>query len=995
MWQIFLSLALIIKVLLFFNILQNKTTLIMKKLYLLFILFTTIANAQEPFITTWEVENSDLTINAPIFGTDNNYTVDFGDGTILSNQTESVSHTYASPGIYTISFSGDFNRIEFVTDFYNILTVEQWGDVQWSSMKRAFMNCGFLNINATDTPDLSQVTDMSEMFRGCSSLNQSLNNWDVSNVTDMHMLFYNADEFNQPLNNWDVSNVTNMYGMFMGCSDFNQSLNNWDVSNVTDMHMLFFNANIFNQLLNNWNVSNVTDMSEMFRYTTAFNQNLNDWDVSNVTNMSSMFYAATAFDQPLNNWNVSNVTNMESMFAITPVFNQTLDNWDVSNVTDMSKMFFSAYTFNQPLNNWDVSNVTNMENMFFEAFAFNQPLNSWDMSNVINTGGMFFEATSFNQPLNNWDVSNVTIMASMFYMAESFNESITNWNVSNVTNMGSMLAKAASFNQPLNDWNVNNVTNMSSMFKEASNFNQDISAWNFNPEVIFSQFLYLSNLDVDNYDKLLLRFAQLELQDKLISVYPLKYCDYGVQEYLVNNLGWTILGDSLGEECIGNNISGNVIYDENTNGCDTEDPGIGNFLVTADNGEFTYSTISSNGAYDLSVMEGTYTVELLNVPDYYTVTPPSSNVDFTGFGNEEELNFCLTANETISDLNITLLSIDEARPGFESNYQLVVQNIGTQTITNVSANLIYNETIQSFMDSSQAPATTTANQLTFDLATLLPFESKVIDITMETFTPPTINGGETINFITSVTPDTGDYTPNDNTYNLEQLVVNSYDPNDKRVMQGEEIYIEDTGEYLDYVIRFQNTGTASAITVRIEDLLHPNLDWTTFTPVTASHDYRIEITDGNQVEFIFDNINLPHEAADEAGSNGFVAYKIKPAEDIQIGDMITGTASIFFDYNLPIITNSADTEVIEFLGVNNYELNTVSVYPNPTKGTVHFNALNNTSIEGIKIYNLQGSEIMAFEGYQESIDVQNLSTGIYLLNIQTDKGISRHRLIKE
>src|SRR5690606_34950139 len=122
-------------------------------------------------------------------------------------------------------------------------------------------------------------------------------------------------------------------------------------------------------------------------------------------------------------------------------------------------------------------------------------------------------------------------------------------------------------------------------------------------------------------------------------------------------------------------------------------------------------------------------------------------------GNGEELNFCLTANEAINDLNITLLLIDEVRPGFESHYQLVAENIGTQTINGIIASLIFDETKQSFVLASQTPSSISQNQLIFDLGTMLPFERKLIYVTMETFTPPTVNGGETISFVASITPD--------------------------------------------------------------------------------------------------------------------------------------------------------------------------------------------------------------------------------------------------
>ena len=63
--------------------------------------------------------------------------------------------------------------------------------------------------------------------------------WNVSNVTDMSSMFRSAESFNQPLNNWNVSNVTNMGGMFMLTLSFNQPLNNWNVSNLEFMHFMF------------------------------------------------------------------------------------------------------------------------------------------------------------------------------------------------------------------------------------------------------------------------------------------------------------------------------------------------------------------------------------------------------------------------------------------------------------------------------------------------------------------------------------------------------------------------------------------------------------------------------------------------------------------------------------------------------------------------------------------------------------------------------------
>jgi hypothetical protein len=230
----------------------------------------------------------------------------------------------------------------------------------------------------------------------------------------------------------------------------------------------------------------------------------------------------------------------------------------------------------------------------------------------------------------------------------------------------------------------------------------------------------------------------------------------------------------------------------------------------------------------------------------------------------------------------------------------------------------------------------------------------------------------------------------------DQTVVNSYDPNDKQVLQGEEIEIDEAEEYLNYLIRFQNTGTASAINVRILDTLHPKLDYSTLRPVNASHNYRIEVNNENEVEFIFDGINLPDENTNEPASHGFVAYKIKPKSDVAVGDFITGDANIYFDFNAPIITNMVSTEIIDDLNSRSYELeNGISIYPNPTQNILHIDVKNNQKIEKLKIYNLSGVELLNVKENKQKLNLESLSAGVYFIQIQTNLGTVNKRFIKK
>ena len=125
--------------------------------------------------------------------------------------------------------------------------------------------------------------------------------------------FINVDS-NQNISSWDVSNVTDMTNMFYSATSFNQPLNNWDVSSVNSIRNMFFFASSFNQPLNNWDVSSVTNMVGVFGETTAFNQPLDNWDVRNVTNMNLMFVIAEAFNQDISNWCVTNIASEPNQF---------------------------------------------------------------------------------------------------------------------------------------------------------------------------------------------------------------------------------------------------------------------------------------------------------------------------------------------------------------------------------------------------------------------------------------------------------------------------------------------------------------------------------------------------------------------------------------------------------------------------------------------------------------------------------------------------------
>jgi len=350
-----------------------------------------VCTSEAFFITKWNTENTQTGSSAsnqlriPLYGNGYNFEVNWGDGNTNSYEIDPgeiphfIEHTYDSPGVYTLLISGDFPRIYFrnSSDRRKIVDVVQWGDIQWTSMENAFYECYNLNISATDAPDLSSVTSMSNMFARITQMNPAIGHWDVSQVQDMSYLFNETQAFNQDLSGWDVSSVTNMSNMFAFAEAFNGNISSWTVSSVTDMSYMFYNAITFDQDISNWDVSNVTDMGSMFGFAEIFNRDISNWDVSNVTNMANMFDFATTFNQDISSWDVQNVEDMSYMFRECYIFNQNIGNWDVSNVADMSGMFNFAESFNQDISNWDVSSVSSMSEMFYGAYEFNQDLSGW------------------------------------------------------------------------------------------------------------------------------------------------------------------------------------------------------------------------------------------------------------------------------------------------------------------------------------------------------------------------------------------------------------------------------------------------------------------------------------------------------------------------------------------------------------------------------------------------------------------------------------------
>ena len=502
-----------------------------------------IANA--PFVIQIQTDNTGLSgpdqFTIPTLpGGTYDYQVDWEyDGTTFTPDAAAVSgditHTYSSAGTYTIAIrestpGSGFPQIYFnnTGDKQKLLEVQQWGDINWQSMNRAFWGCNLMDITATDLPDLDDVTTFDYMLGNCAELvgNMSIDNWDVGSGTSFLSMFQGASSFNRPIGNWDVRNGISFYAMFRSANSFNQDIGAWDVSQGTDFGFMFSFNMSFNQDISTWNVGEGTHFNGMFRNATAFNQDLGSWNVGKGIDFSSMFYAASAFNQNISGWNTEAGKDFSNMFRETDAFNQNIGSWDLSEATDLNSMFHEATAFNQNIGSWNVSKVTDFNRMFKDATAFNQDISGWDVGAGRDFAVMFDGATAFNQDISNWDVRQGTDFSLMFSGASSFNQNIGSWDVSQGTDFYGMFDGAAAFDQDLSQWDLAQAEDTELMLSS-------------------------SGLSVDNYDATLIGWAaQTPPNDLTLGASGLAYCSgVSARAELISTYGWTINGDQL--DCTG------------------------------------------------------------------------------------------------------------------------------------------------------------------------------------------------------------------------------------------------------------------------------------------------------------------------------------------------------------------------------------------------------------------------------------------------------------
>lgn len=227
-------------------------------------------------------------------------------------------------------------------------------------------------------------------------------------------------------------------------------------------------------------------------------------------------------------------------------------------------------------------------------------------------------------------------------------------------------------------------------------------------------------------------------------------------------------------------------------------------------------------------------------------------------------------------------------------------------------------------------------------------------------------------------------------------VVGPFDPNDKQAIPtgfGDDNNILPNTD-LDYTIRFQNTGTDTAFRVVIVDTLTTHLDPATVVPGPSSHPYDFRLNGEGVLSFIFNNIALPDSNVNVAASQGFVSFKVAQRQNLAIGTRIENRAGIYFDFNEPIITNTAFHTVKTLINIVSGSVNVatpklqVKVMPNPMKNGawIRLEGQEEQGLVTLRLFDVSGRMVKQVHGMENEIWLErsDLMSGMYFFNMEKE-----------
>lgn len=483
---------------------------------------------------------------------------------------------------------------------------------------------------------------------------------------------------------------------------------------------------------------------------------------------------------------------------------------------------------------------------------------------------------------------------------------------------------------------------------------------------------------------------------------------------LTSNLYWVTVTDgssncmtlmdsvtSIGTNC--GTIQGNVYIDNNSDCIKNVGDNNYNGAVIIVNPGNRYAYTNTNGDYSVNNLPyGTYSVSLGNNSGavFPTCTTTLNTAVSAGTPNSINNNLSVGFNSIVQpDLTVNAGS-QGIVPGFVCRINYYLNNLN-----NVGASGVYKATLPSgfipnITNAFPSTYTLSGDTIIWNFNNVIYFSATTlfyIDFTVPLSTPL----GSLFTTCMWAQPTITDLNYANNTYCYSRTVTGSYDPNDKTVSPvgaGIDGYILATETELTYLIRFQNTGNGPAVNIMVKDTLSPNVDINTFEMLSSSHNYNIDILPGNILRWKFNNIMLADSNSNEPASHGYIQYRIKRTSNNTPGTQIKNTAYIYFDFNEPVVTNTAINTIETVTGIKS-QLSTDNewnVYPNPSTGILYI--VNHASLKEasqIQVLNSIGQTVFeeSITSNYKNIDLSKLNNGIYFVKIVSDKQSTVKRIV--
>lgn len=345
-------------------------------------------------------------------------------------------------------------------------------------------------------------------------------------------------------------------------------------------------------------------------------------------------------------------------------------------------------------------------------------------------------------------------------------------------------------------------------------------------------------------------------------------------------------------------ITGTFFFDNNSNGIrDANENFRSGIAVSHSNGNMAYS--NSIGYFEISGILGNNSVSI-TPPPFYNAVPDFSTFQFNNNDTIVSTSYALQPSVTADSIAIHVVPDVRAKPGFNHRARVIIYNIGTTTVS-PSVTLRYNSSYLSFLGSQPSGAVNNGNLLTIAVSALSPGEIQNLSFNFNVNVGAAI--GDSIYFVSTALA--GSSVSADNAYSIIRA---AFDPNDKNatpVLTPQQVM---DGDWINYLIRFQNTGNDTAINVVVTDTLDTNLEPSSFEIIGSSHPAIIQ-RKGRNLSFEFYNIMLPDSNINILESQGYIRFRVKALSSIAIGNIIPNYANIYFDYNVPVTTNTTTTKI--------------------------------------------------------------------------------------